>query len=57
MKVIFKINSLKPLTKVIQHLETEIYLPPIDPHCSSSEHAYGGQIKQQEVNQIPTVLS
>lgn len=57
MKVIFKINSLKPLIKIIRHLETEIYLPPIDPHCSSSEHAYGGQIKQQEVNQIPTVLS
>ena len=57
MKVILKINSLKPLTKILQHLETEIYLPPIDLHCSSSEHAYGGQIKQQELNRTPTILS
>lgn len=55
MKIILEINFLKTLIKILQYLETEIYLPRIDLHCS--EHAYGGQIKQMESNRIPKSLS
>lgn len=36
MKVILETNSLKTLIKILQYLETEIYLPCIDLRCSSS---------------------
>lgn len=57
MKVILEINFLNTLIKILQYLQTEIYLPCIDLYCSSSEHANGGQIKQMESNRIPRSLS
>lgn len=39
MKVVLEINFLKTLTKLLQYLETEAYLPCIDLYCPSSEHA------------------
>lgn len=56
MKVILEINFLNTLIKILQYLQTEIYLPCIDLYCSSSEHANGGQIKQMESNRIPRSL-
>jgi len=47
IRLILKINSLKRLIKTLQDLETEIYLPPIDLHTSSSEHAYVARLNRR----------
>lgn len=57
MKVLLETDFFKTLIKILQYLETEIYLPCIDLYCSSSEHANGGQIKQMESNRILKSLS
>lgn len=57
MKVVLEIIFFKTLRKLLQYLESEVYLPCIDLYCPSSDHANGGQIKQMELNRIPKSLS